>query len=686
MLRLRRLVGFLTLICLLITFISPAVAASVSVTTLPAGVFLDVPAGHWAEKDIAKMKAKGVVAGVTSDFYSPNSTVTREQLVVMLLRVMDMVKDSWGKQMPASFKNPERVSSWARDQVAYAVEKGIIAGQDLENFRPADGANRYEVAVFITRAMGLEAEAAALSNTVLPYTDARNIPAWAVGYVAVMRNRNIMSGNSDGSFGALNAVTRAQVASIMARVDGQVKKLAAAETRGEVFSVSPADRSLILTLSGAVSVTVQVATDALIFKDNKKVDLLQLQRGDKVLGVPGASGALSYVEVLKPEDFTFSEVTVKGVIKSVTTTGLASVVVSRTEGGETAFSLDAATQIYAGTQRKAVSDLAAGQEVELITSGTKAVRIDILNVERQVEGTLKSVDTTGGSPRITLIMADRTESTYSLAAGGNILLDWKKVTVQELYPGQKVEATVRGTAITLLQATSIEWELTGTLLGVSFAPREAIRVEKKDGTVESFPVAADVRVRRQSSTVTLRDIYSGDEVELLLKNGTVTRIYASQVDSEVKGRIQAITLATNPKVTIVLSDGTEKTYTLASGAKIRRGSQYIQLSSVQVNSLATLKVSSGFVTEMDVEVRTSMEYIIGAIENINSTAKVLVIRENNTNNLKEVYIKSSADFIKFGYSLSFSGLKIGDEVIAVGKVESGIFMSSLVVVVASSES
>ncbi len=59
---------------------------SAGIASASQRVFPDVSIGHWAEKDLAEMKAKGIIAGY-DDGYHPNENLSREQTIAMLLRV-----------------------------------------------------------------------------------------------------------------------------------------------------------------------------------------------------------------------------------------------------------------------------------------------------------------------------------------------------------------------------------------------------------------------------------------------------------------------------------------------------------------------------------------------------------------------------------------------------------------------
>ncbi|MBS3975474.1 MAG: S-layer homology domain-containing protein [Syntrophomonadaceae bacterium] len=687
MLMSRKAVGLILCVIYLLGYAGPAFAnPGAAVGAAAAAVFADVPAGHWAEKDIAKMRAKGIVSGVAPNMYGPNSPVTREQLVVMLSRAMGWADEAAGKTLPATINNHDRISTWARSFVAYAIERGVIAGVDLPNFRPADAARRHEAAVLIVRALGMEAEAARLAQGVRPpFTDIANIPAWALGHVALVRNLNIMSGNPDGTFRPLDPINRAQIAAVLARVDNQANRLAAMERRGEVFTVSPADRSILVTVSGGVTITVPVAADAAIFKAGRTVPLTGLARGDRVLIVSNAAGSAAFIDVMRPEDFRFDQVTLRGTIKSVNPTANPTFVLTRQEGGDVTISVATDTQIFSGTQARAISDLSAGLSVEAIVEGTRAVRINLLSGDQQVTGRLKSVALTAGVHSIVVTRPDNTDFTVRLAPNVSVLLDSRSAKAEDLFPGQSLEITVRGNNATLILASSVETDAEGTLAAVAFAPREAIRIVRKDGTEITFPVAPDVRVRRANTTITLRDLLPGDELEINLRNGVVQRIYASQLERRIQGRVQAVTIAATPRISLMERDGVERAYSIAPNARITRGTSVISLPSVQIGSDATVTVVGGLITEMNVELRTTQDYVIGVVENINTTARVLVLKEKDTNRLREIFLRSGADLIRFGSFINLNNVRITDEVIVVGKVESGVFMGSLVVIVGTAD-
>ena len=90
--------------------------------------FTDITASRydWVRPYIEKMNLAGVVKGMTDTTYGPDASVTREQLITMLVRLMGWESQASGKTLPSDFPKASSVAPWARGYVAVAVEKGIV--------------------------------------------------------------------------------------------------------------------------------------------------------------------------------------------------------------------------------------------------------------------------------------------------------------------------------------------------------------------------------------------------------------------------------------------------------------------------------------------------------------------------------------------------------------------------------
>ncbi len=101
------------------------------------GRFTDVNYGQYYGTAISWARLTGVVSGFgDTNTFAPDDPVTREQLAVMLANYADII----GLQNVASdctaldaISGSEQVSSWAREQMGWAVDSGILMGEVVDD-------------------------------------------------------------------------------------------------------------------------------------------------------------------------------------------------------------------------------------------------------------------------------------------------------------------------------------------------------------------------------------------------------------------------------------------------------------------------------------------------------------------------------------------------------------------------
>lgn len=127
--------------------------------------FTDLKA-DWYQNAIAWAYAEGVVNGMSKHTFAPDTIVTREQIVTMLYRYMELTTEADEAEPEAlpeldGFADVAKVSGWAQDAMRWAVGNGIINGVSPEMLSPAGSADRQQVAVMLMRyqtAFGTDAD------------------------------------------------------------------------------------------------------------------------------------------------------------------------------------------------------------------------------------------------------------------------------------------------------------------------------------------------------------------------------------------------------------------------------------------------------------------------------------------------------------------------------------------------
>ncbi|MFU1797902.1 Ig-like domain-containing protein [Paenibacillus azoreducens] len=175
----------------------------------PVIEFTDI-AGHWAESNIKRAAAKGIVSGYPDGTFKPNHPVTRVEFTVMLFGALQLEEDG----ATLTFTDQDQIGTWAKQTVAKAVKAGIVSGYGDGSFRPNAQITRAEMAVMIARALKLPLNA----NIVTGFTDDESIPQWAKGAVEAIRGIGIVDGRGGNRFVPNEKATRAEAAVILLRM------------------------------------------------------------------------------------------------------------------------------------------------------------------------------------------------------------------------------------------------------------------------------------------------------------------------------------------------------------------------------------------------------------------------------------------------------------------------------------
>lgn len=115
--------------------------------------FTDVPEGQWYSTPVTWAVGAGIVNGVGENKFSPAAPITREQLAVMLRNyaLSYLNQQDPGTGSTAGFRDGDRISSWAKDSVRWAVGQGILTGREDGSLDPVGTATRAEVCTMLQR-------------------------------------------------------------------------------------------------------------------------------------------------------------------------------------------------------------------------------------------------------------------------------------------------------------------------------------------------------------------------------------------------------------------------------------------------------------------------------------------------------------------------------------------------------
>ncbi|WP_158560967.1 S-layer homology domain-containing protein [Paenibacillus contaminans] len=120
-----------------------------------AARFADVASSAWYADAVAAAAEAGIVNGVEEGTFAPNRSITREEMVVMMVRAYKLKFGSISAPS-AGFADREQTSEWAKASLDIAASLGLISGRGANAFVPQGVTNRAEGAQAIYNLLKLK--------------------------------------------------------------------------------------------------------------------------------------------------------------------------------------------------------------------------------------------------------------------------------------------------------------------------------------------------------------------------------------------------------------------------------------------------------------------------------------------------------------------------------------------------
>lgn len=109
--------------------------------------FNDVDPNSWYAQAVAAALEAGIVTGLSGTQFSPDLTITREEMAVILVRAYTYKQGSAEIDAQQSdFVDRDEISSWALNAVDFAYETGLVNGRGNQMFVPQGKLTRAEAA------------------------------------------------------------------------------------------------------------------------------------------------------------------------------------------------------------------------------------------------------------------------------------------------------------------------------------------------------------------------------------------------------------------------------------------------------------------------------------------------------------------------------------------------------------
>ncbi|MBE6827478.1 MAG: S-layer homology domain-containing protein [Ruminococcaceae bacterium] len=176
--------------------------------------FPDVANGTWYYDAVKYCNQHQFINGYQNGTFGPNNALQRQDFVVILANIAGADLSGYTS---CKLKDVD-INAYYGKAVAWAVDKGIIAGYQNGKFGVGDPINREQVATILYRYMKNPA-VSDVDGKLAKFPDKGNISEFAKAPLAWAVENNIISGMQDGTVAPKGTAVRAQIASIIMRMD-----------------------------------------------------------------------------------------------------------------------------------------------------------------------------------------------------------------------------------------------------------------------------------------------------------------------------------------------------------------------------------------------------------------------------------------------------------------------------------
>ena len=180
--------------------------------------FADVKQGSWYYDSVKYTFCRGFISGYFNGLFGPNDSLKRQDFVVMIARIANAdLSEYQGKVSKLKDVKPDAYYAAA---VNWAVDNGIAAGYENGKFGVNDNITREQVATILYRYVKPDG-IVYINNPLKSYPDYDSISYFAKDTLLWAVLNGIISGMGDGRLAPTESASRAQIVSILERMDKQ---------------------------------------------------------------------------------------------------------------------------------------------------------------------------------------------------------------------------------------------------------------------------------------------------------------------------------------------------------------------------------------------------------------------------------------------------------------------------------
>ncbi len=342
---------------------------------------------HWARKEIYAMAEKWIILGRGDGTFGPDDNITKSHAFLMFSRLMGFYNQENAEiieQSVEEFSGKLKMAgiNEAIKELCFLIKTEVISDdyiiEVLGNGQENQELTRLEAAVIFVKLLSDEGN---LSNhPILVYKDANEIPSQYAPYIEYVNKIGLMVGLEDNTFSPNGFVTRAQIATILYRIDNIIYDRETSSKIGIVEDVDFENLIIVINNNGTkeqyeLEKTFKVYNgENLVTKDYLKVN-------DKIT-------AYFNDNVIEKIVINNIEKTVYGKVEEVTTDGYISLNINNTI---LKYELAKNVEVIKNDNKYGINVIERGQDVRVDILNDRAINIVIGEINYTVSGMIEEI-------------------------------------------------------------------------------------------------------------------------------------------------------------------------------------------------------------------------------------------------------------------------------------------------------
>lgn len=196
-------------------FCTPVKGTETTAENTSTGPFLDVTPGSWYYSNISTAYDRGLMSGYGNGYFGPEDQVTRAQMVTALAKLVGTEATSFSGSLSSFSDVP--AGKWYSRPIGWAYSNGIVNGTGNGRFDPDAEITRQDLCCILARY--LKSEGVSGGANPAPFADDGQFSGYARESIYYCASLGLIKGVGDGSFAPKDVASRAQLATILVRMD-----------------------------------------------------------------------------------------------------------------------------------------------------------------------------------------------------------------------------------------------------------------------------------------------------------------------------------------------------------------------------------------------------------------------------------------------------------------------------------